>query len=146
MARTPEPNSANSQFFINLVDNSSSLDRAHAADHYGYCVFGQVVQGMNVVDAIAQVPTCNLDYIDPSLTNFPCDLPVEIYSAYVLPCSSPDCSNFNSDKKVNFQDFAFFASQWLNSDCNSANNFCQQRDLNYDGFVDVYDLTIFVNN
>jgi cyclophilin family peptidyl-prolyl cis-trans isomerase len=146
MARLPDPNSANSQFFINLVDNSSSLDRAHAADHYGYCVFGQVVQGMDVVDAIAQVPTCNRSSWNPAFTNFPCNQLIGIYSAYVLPCSSPDCSNFNSDTKVNFQDFAFFASQWLNSGCNSANNFCQQRDLNYDGFVDVDDLTIFVNN
>jgi cyclophilin family peptidyl-prolyl cis-trans isomerase len=141
MARTSDPNSANSQFFINIVNNPS-LDRANAADHFGYCVFGQVVQGMDVVDAIAAVPT---RYINDSLQNFP-DPMVGIYTAHVLPCSSPDCSNFNSDTKVNFQDFAFFASQWLNSGCNSANNFCQQRDLNYDGFVDVDDLTIFVNN
>jgi cyclophilin family peptidyl-prolyl cis-trans isomerase len=141
MARTTDPNSATSQFFINLVNNPF-LDRANAADHFGYCVFGQVVQGMDVVDAIAAVPT---RYINGALPNFP-DPMVGIYTAYVLPCSSPDCSNFTSDSRVNFKDFAFFASQWLNNDCNSANNFCQQRDLDYNGSVNIDDLAIFVNN
>jgi peptidyl-prolyl cis-trans isomerase A (cyclophilin A) len=56
MARTSDPNSATAQFFINLVDNSF-LDKAKAQDGVGYCVFGRVVQGMKVVDAIAAVPT-----------------------------------------------------------------------------------------
>lgn len=56
MARTPDPNSASSQFFINLVDNAF-LDRAKAQDGVGYCVFGKVVEGMKVVDAIAAVKT-----------------------------------------------------------------------------------------
>lgn len=141
MARTSTPNSANSQFFINLVNNTS-LDRAHAADGFGYCVFGQVVQGMDVVDAISNVNTI---YVNDSLPNFPYP-PVGIYTAYVLPCSSPDCSNFISDTRVNFKDFAFFASQWFNSDCNSANNFCQHRDLDYNGKCDIADLDIFISN
>jgi peptidyl-prolyl cis-trans isomerase A (cyclophilin A) len=58
MARTSDPNSATSQFFINLVDNAF-LDKAKAQDGIGYCVFGRVVQGMKVVDAIAAVPTGN---------------------------------------------------------------------------------------
>jgi peptidyl-prolyl cis-trans isomerase A (cyclophilin A) len=149
MARTSDPNSATSEFFINLVDNSGFLDRAHAADHFGYCVFGQVVQGMNVVDAIAASPVEDIFPDDPydPFNNFPDDPLIEISRAYVLPCSSPDCSNFiNSDSKVNFKDFAFFALQWLDSDCNSANNFCQQRDLDYNGSVNIDDLAIFVNN
>jgi peptidyl-prolyl cis-trans isomerase A (cyclophilin A) len=56
MARTPDPNSATAQFFINLKDNSF-LDKAQAQDGYGYCVFGKVVKGMNVVDAIGGVKT-----------------------------------------------------------------------------------------
>ncbi len=56
MARTSEPNSASSQFFINLVDNNF-LDRANAQDGVGYCAFGKVVEGMSVVDAIAAVQT-----------------------------------------------------------------------------------------
>jgi peptidyl-prolyl cis-trans isomerase B (cyclophilin B) len=56
MARTPDPNSASSQFFINLVDNAF-LNKSQAQDGVGYCVFGKVVDGMSVVDAIAGVKT-----------------------------------------------------------------------------------------
>ena len=55
MARTNLPNSATSEFYINLVDNLS-LDYKNAANP-GYAVFGKVVQGMDVVDAIAAEPT-----------------------------------------------------------------------------------------
>ena len=55
MARTADPNSATSEFFINLVDDPS-LDYLSAASP-GYAVFGKVVQGMDVVDAIAALPT-----------------------------------------------------------------------------------------
>ena len=55
MARTNVPNSATSEFFINLVDNTS-LDYKNAANP-GYAVFGKVVQGMDLVDAIASEPT-----------------------------------------------------------------------------------------
>lgn len=57
MSRHPEHiDSANSQFYINLVDNPS-LDHksAETADEYGYCVFGKVTEGMDVVDRIAAV-------------------------------------------------------------------------------------------
>lgn len=56
MARTNDPDSASSQFFINLKDNNF-LDRAQAPDNVGYAVFGRVISGMEVVDAIAGVPT-----------------------------------------------------------------------------------------
>jgi peptidyl-prolyl cis-trans isomerase A (cyclophilin A) len=55
MARTSDPNSATSEFFVNLVDNPT-LDYQSAANP-GYAVFGTVVQGMAVVDAIGGVPT-----------------------------------------------------------------------------------------
>ncbi len=55
MARTQDPNSATSQFFINVVDNNS-LNRG-AADPSGYAVFGKVVAGMEVVDKIREVKT-----------------------------------------------------------------------------------------
>lgn len=55
MARTNNPHSATSQFFINLVDNTF-LDQGQN-DAYGYAVFGKVIAGMDVVDSIAQVPT-----------------------------------------------------------------------------------------
>ena len=55
MARTSIPDSATSQFFINVADNGF-LDYP-GQDGAGYCVFGKVVEGMNVVDDIAKVPT-----------------------------------------------------------------------------------------
>jgi cyclophilin family peptidyl-prolyl cis-trans isomerase len=57
MARTPDPHSASAQFFINIGDNTF-LDYP-GQDGWGYCVFGQVVEGMDVVDAIKAVPTGN---------------------------------------------------------------------------------------
>jgi cyclophilin family peptidyl-prolyl cis-trans isomerase len=56
MARTPHPDSATAQFYINLKHNSF-LDRANAQDGVGYAVFGKVIEGMDVVDRIAKVPT-----------------------------------------------------------------------------------------
>ncbi len=58
MARTSSPHSATSQFYVNLKDNSS-LDRANAADNFGYCVFGKVVKGEEVIDKMAAVKTAN---------------------------------------------------------------------------------------
>jgi peptidyl-prolyl cis-trans isomerase B (cyclophilin B) len=57
MARTSDPHSASSQFFINLTDNSFLDHKAKNAQGWGYAVFGKVVDGLEVVDAIAQVPT-----------------------------------------------------------------------------------------
>lgn len=56
MARTSAPHSASSQFFINVKDNSF-LNMADAQDGVGYCVFGKVVEGMDVVDLIRGVRT-----------------------------------------------------------------------------------------
>ncbi|MBR0566200.1 peptidyl-prolyl cis-trans isomerase [Azoarcus sp. L1K30] len=57
MARTSDPHSASSQFFINLVPNTF-LDYP-SRDGWGYAVFGKVVTGMDVVEKIAKVPTAN---------------------------------------------------------------------------------------
>ncbi len=59
MARTQEPHSATSQFYINHGANDF-LDWDKAQDGWGYCVFGQVIQGMNVVDDIANVQTATI--------------------------------------------------------------------------------------
>lgn len=56
MARTADPNSATSQFFINVVDNAF-LDKANSRDGNGYAVFARVIEGMDVVDKIRVVPT-----------------------------------------------------------------------------------------
>lgn len=72
MARTSEPNSATSQFYINLKDNTA-LDAGYNGQP-GYAVFGKVTSGMNVVDAIAQVQTATQNGMenvptDPILIN-----------------------------------------------------------------------------
>nr|WP_300999446.1 peptidylprolyl isomerase [Halomonas sp.] len=58
MARTGDPHSATAQFFINVNDNAF-LDHqgTHSSQAWGYAVFGRVVEGMDVVDAIKRVPT-----------------------------------------------------------------------------------------
>ena len=58
MARTSDPHSATAQFFINTSDDNSFLNYP-GQDGWGYCVFGKVVEGMDVVDAIAKVKTGN---------------------------------------------------------------------------------------
>ncbi len=57
MARTPDPHSASSQFFINTANNSFLNFSSATADGFGYCVFGKVVDGMDVVSKIESVET-----------------------------------------------------------------------------------------
>ena len=59
MARTSDPHSATAQFFFNVVNNNFLNFRAASADGFGYCVFGKVVEGRDVVDKIKAVPTGN---------------------------------------------------------------------------------------
>ena len=56
MARTPEPHSATSEFFINHQDNFGLNQKNRTREGFGYCAFGRVLEGMDVVDKIAQVP------------------------------------------------------------------------------------------
>ena len=69
MARTSDPHSATAQFFINLADNDFLNHRAPSGQGWGYCVFGRVVDGMDVVDQIKGVKTGN--------KGFHQDVPVE---------------------------------------------------------------------
>ncbi len=69
MARTPDPHSASSQFFINVKNNNFLNFRSETPDGWGYCVFGKVVNGMDVVDAIKSVATGS--------KGFHSDVPVE---------------------------------------------------------------------
>lgn len=57
MARTSDPHSASAQFFINVVDNDFLNFKNETVNGWGYCVFGQVTQGMDVVDQIKKVET-----------------------------------------------------------------------------------------
>ncbi len=64
MARTSDPHSATAQFFINTVDNDFLDFKAPTAQGWGYAVFGQVVKGREVVDAIKAVPTARKGHHD----------------------------------------------------------------------------------
>ena len=57
MARTSDPHSASAQFFINVVDNDFLNHTSESTNGWGYCVFGKVTHGMDVVDKIKQVAT-----------------------------------------------------------------------------------------
>lgn len=57
MARTADPHSATAQFFINLADNAFLDYKGPSQQAYGYCVFGKVASGEDIVDKIAGVPT-----------------------------------------------------------------------------------------
>lgn len=59
MARTADLNSATAQFFINTVNNAFLDHRTETRDGFGYCVFGKVIAGMDVVDKIESSPTGN---------------------------------------------------------------------------------------
>jgi cyclophilin family peptidyl-prolyl cis-trans isomerase len=59
MARTPDPHSATAQFFINYKDNSFLNHTSPTSNGWGYAVFGEVIEGMDVVDAMAKQPTGN---------------------------------------------------------------------------------------
>jgi len=69
MARTGDPHSATAQFFINTVDNAFLDFKSPSGQGWGYCVFGEVVDGMDVVDKIRGVRTGN--------KGFHQDVPVE---------------------------------------------------------------------
>lgn len=62
MARTMDPHSATAQFFINVADNDFLNFRSESRDGWGYCVFGEVVEGMDVVEKIKNVETGNHGY------------------------------------------------------------------------------------
>jgi peptidyl-prolyl cis-trans isomerase B (cyclophilin B) len=69
MARAPDPHSAQTEFFINTVDNPDIDYTAPTPDGWGYAVFGRVIEGLEVVDAIAAVRTAKRGRFD--------DMPVE---------------------------------------------------------------------
>lgn len=79
MARTPDVDSATCQFFINLKDNTFLDHRDNTPDGFGYCVFGKVVAGMDVVDAVAKVRTGTMH----GMQNVPLE-PITILSVEVL--------------------------------------------------------------
>ena len=59
MARTGDPHSASSQFFINTADNAFLNYKSRSTQGWGYCVFGKVTEGMDVIDTISAISTGN---------------------------------------------------------------------------------------
>ncbi len=68
MARTSDPHSAGAQFFINVVDNGFLDFKSPTQQGWGYCVFGKVVEGMDVVDVIRNIPTASGDVPKETIT------------------------------------------------------------------------------
>lgn len=134
VARTGDPNSATSQFFINQVDNFF-LDRQNAADGFGYCVFGNVVGGMNVVDGIAKAAIYN---IGGGLTDFPVP-PITINSAKLITAGYWLNADINNDGIVHFKDYGLFAANWKKTGSNLWG------DLDHNTVVDNADLLLFAN-
>ncbi|MFO7716375.1 peptidylprolyl isomerase [Desulfosarcina sp.] len=79
MARTQDPHSASAQFFINVKDNGFLDHRGKTSQGWGYCVFGKVVEGIDVVQAIEKVPTTSRS----GMQDVP-DAPVLIKQAVVV--------------------------------------------------------------
>jgi len=64
MARTQEPHSASAQFFFNLVDNNFLDFKNESVQGWGYCVFGEVIEGMDIVDKMTLVDTGRMGFHD----------------------------------------------------------------------------------
>ena len=150
MARTSEPHSATSEFFINhqnnlsldyvpiIYDNSSP---PNAYSKYNYCVFGKVISGIEVVDAIAALATTT----ENSMANVPVN-DVIIQSA-TLTLNAPFCveklkGDIDGDCDVDTDDILKFAVQWLNPECKG----CYSSDINGDGNVNFADYAAVAEN
>ncbi len=128
MARTPHPHSATSEFFINHVDNAF-LNYApvvydgsnNAYSKYGYCVFGRVVSGLDVVDAIAALTTA----AEGGMTDVPVN-DVIIQNATVTlnapVCGEKMLGDIDGDCDVDLADLAELTENWMA--CNSITGNC----------------------
>lgn len=95
MARTMDPHSATAQFFVNVVDNPRiDYSGDQNAQTWGYCVFGKVISGMDVIDKIKALPT---GAMGPFLSEVPTPLPV-IEKATLVKADSTDASATGADK------------------------------------------------
>lgn len=147
MARTTYADTATSEFFIN-VDDNDALDYDSIIYNYytgnphaqiGYCVFGRVIDGMSVVNAIALLPTTPITGGRP-------DEDVIILSATVTS-DEPLClekldGDFDGDCDVDTVDLLKFATQWLNPKCQG----CYSADISGAGEVDFTDFAKMAAN
>ena len=156
MARTGEPDSATSQFFINHVNNLP-LDWQSPTD-VRYCVFGRVMDGMDVVDAIAAEPVGDVNFPgEPQpRQNVPIgpNSPIIIYAANIVDsnhCWYNLAGDLDGNCRVDFADFALMAADW--HDRGSPEEFHKNEatsigmhDLSGDIFVWVEDVNIYGYN
>jgi cyclophilin family peptidyl-prolyl cis-trans isomerase len=165
MARLPQADSATSQFFINQQNNTWDYGSpVYGVAQVGYCVFGRVISGMDVVDAIAALPTSTQN----NMPNVPDD-DVVIHANVTLEapvCAlagqgdiNGDCivdlldfmilaqhwlygkiaADIDVDGKVNFDDYMILSSHWMEQNC-AAPNWCAGTDINKNGLVDTPDV------
>jgi cyclophilin family peptidyl-prolyl cis-trans isomerase len=167
MARTPEPHSATSEFFINHADNLFLDYGTVAYDNYdnayilvGYCVFGKVLSGMDIVDAIAALETTDGDVpeedviihaavtLDPGVCalagqgDINGDCTVDLLDFMILAqhwLYGKIAADIDVDGKVNFDDYAILSSHWMEQNC-AAPNWCAGADINKNGAVDTPDI------
>jgi cyclophilin family peptidyl-prolyl cis-trans isomerase len=131
MARTIYADSATSQFFINQADNISLDYGSFVYDQHfpyavlgvtpGYCVFGQVISGMALVDTIAALPTTTVG----SLLNVPVNNVIIQTATATLNtgvCATKLLGDIDGDCRVDIADFAMMAQNWLL--CNSITSVC----------------------
>lgn len=131
-----DPDSATNQWFFNTADNSANLD----AQNGGFTVFGSVVSGMNVVDAIQATPTYNLDAADPGvfdnvpLINNASDF-IVVNSISVVTVLLGDV---NLDGAVTFADIPAFIALLTNG------TFQNEADCDQSATVDFGDIPAFI--
>lgn len=119
MARTPDPNSATSQFFINQIDNTY-FDKANNPDGFGYCVFGKVLSGMDIIDYVTYLPhiadtnlTLGMKEVPYYHTLNGYDYPIYIWEAFVAPEGYWFKADFNYDGIVDEKDLTLIIDNWL---------------------------------
>lgn len=127
MARGNAPHSASSQFFINHADNqfldfgSIGYDAINYLQYYriGYCVFGKVISGMDVVDNIAVMETDSVVNPDGIMMEHVPEVDVIIRSASITRaspvCAEPLEGDINGDCVVNLKDLYLLAKNWMTS-------------------------------
>lgn len=118
MARTYQPHSATTEFYINHQDNNYldfgaiAYNGSIAYYNAGYCVFGKVINGMEVVDAIASVPTTTVG----SMANVPQNNVIIQSAAMTVEvpvCAEPLEGDINKDCTVDLQDLLLMARNWM---------------------------------
>jgi len=169
MARLTAPHTASSQFFINHVDNTFldfgavAYNAGTAYYRAGYCVFGKVLSGLDIVDAIAVLPTSTQNEMDDVPDNDVIIHAVVTFDPSV--CALTEQGDINGDcivdlldflilaehwlygsiaadidinGKINYDDYSMFASHWMQQSC-IAPNWCAGTDFNKNGAVDTPD-------